>query len=113
MKDFYKQIYQDFSDDTKTTFYLNTGAILLIFLFLLGPMKSDGFTNMLARLLIVSLLSYSLHTNIMSSKALLNIDNIFVSPSLALVRNNFLLNVVFSFIMFLFIIYLLSGFTNY
>ena len=52
----YKKIYQGFCDDTKTTFYLNTFAILLIFLFLLGPMKTSGFMGYLIRMVIILLL---------------------------------------------------------
>ena len=110
MKDTYQQIYQGFCDNTKTSFFLNAFAILLIFLFLLGPMQTTGVTHVIARLLIISLLSYSLYTNVISSNSLLSIKSIFVNPSLAIVRNNFLLNVIFSLVIFVFVLYLLSGF---
>ena len=96
MKDAYQKIYQGFCDNTKTTFYLNASAIMLIFIFLLGPMQTYGFTNILIRLVIILILSYSLYMNIMSSKSLLDIENIFTNSSLAIVRNNFLLNSIFS-----------------
>ena len=88
MKDTYQKIYQGFCDNTKTSFYLNAFAILLIFLFMIGPMQTTGFTNIMARLLIISLLSYSLYTNVISSNSLLSIESVFVNPSLAIVRNN-------------------------
>ena len=110
MKDTYQQIYQGFCDSTKTSFYLNALAILLVFLFLLGPMQTTGITHVMARLVIISLISYSIYTNIVSSNSLLSIKNIFVNPSLAIVRNNFLLNIVFSLAMFMFVLYILSGF---
>ncbi len=109
MKDTYQKIYQGFCDNTKTSFYLNAFAILLIFLFMIGPMQTTGFTNIMARLLIISLLSYSLYTNVISSNSLLSIESVFVNPSLAIVRNNFFLNVAFSIMMFVFILYLIAG----
>ena len=109
MKDTYQKIYQGFCDNTKTSFYLNAFAILLIFLFMIGPMQTTGFTNIMARLLIISLLSYSLYTNVISSNSLLSIESVFVKPSLAIVRNNFLLNVAFSIMMFVFILHLITG----
>jgi len=109
MKDVTQKIYQGFCDDTKTSFYLNAGAILLIFLFMMGPLQSSGFTNIVARLIIIALLSYSLYINIISSNSLLNIESIFVNPSLAIVRNNFLLNVGFSLFLLVFVLYLLRG----
>ncbi len=110
MKDLTQKIYQGFCDDTKTSFYLNAGAILLIFLFMMGPLQSSGFTNIVARLVIIALLSYSLYITIISSNSLLNIESIFVNPSLAIVRNNFLLNVGFSLFLLVFVLYLLHGF---
>jgi hypothetical protein len=109
MKDTYQKIYQGFCDNTKTSFYLNAFAILLIFLFMVGPMQTTGITHTLARLLIISLLSYSLYTNVISSNSLLNIESVFVNPSLAIVKNNFLLNVAFSIMIFVFILHLIAG----
>ena len=109
MKDTYQKIYQGFCDNTKTSFYLNAFAILLIFLFMIGPMQTTGFTNIIARLLIISLLSYSLYTNVISSNSLLSIESVFVNPSLAIVRNNFLLNVAFSIMMLVFILHIITG----
>jgi hypothetical protein len=109
MKDTYQKIYQGFCDNTKTSFYLNAFAILLIFLFMVGPMQTTWITHTLARLLIISLLSYSLYTNVISSNSLLNIESVFVNPSLAIVKNNFLLNVAFSIMIFVFILHLIAG----
>lgn len=110
MKDAYQEIYQGFCDNTKTTFYLNAFAILLIFMFMMGPMQTSGFTEIIARALIITLLSYSLYTNIVSSNSLLNINSIFVNPSLAIVRDNYVLNIVYSLSILAFIMYLLYGF---
>ena len=110
MKDLTQKIYQGFCDDTKTSFYLNAGAILLIFLFMLGPLQTTGFTNIIARLIVVLLLGYSLYITMISSNSLLHIEGIFANPSLAIVRNNFLLNVGFSLFLLVFVLYLLYGF---
>jgi len=110
MKDVTQKIYQGFCDDTKTSFYLNASAILLIFLFMMGPFQTTGFTNIVARVIIILLLSYSLYINIISSNSLLHIESIFVNPSLAIVRNNFLLNIGFSLFLLVFVLYLLYGF---
>ena len=120
MKDTYQKIYQDFCNNTKSTFYINAIVILLVFIFIIVPSPSSdvtsslkpssSFTNILARLLIIGLLSYSLYTNIVSSNSLLDIDNIFTSPSLAIVRNNFLLNSLFSLLVLSFIVYIFYDF---
>ena len=120
MKEAYQKIYQDFCNNTKSTFYINALAILLVFLFIIVPSSSSdvasslkpssSFTNIIARLLVVGLLSYSLYTNLVSSNSLLDIDNIFTSPSLAIVRNNFLLNSVFSLLILSFIVYIFYDF---
>ena len=117
MKDTYQKLYQDFCNNTKSTFYINALAILIVFLFIILPTQSsqldsssNTFTNIFARLLIIGLLSYSLYTNIISSNSLLDIDNIFTSPSLAIVHNNFLLNSLFSLLIMSFIVYMLYDF---
>tara|TARA_R110002020_G_scaffold238575_4_gene451113 strand:+ start:284 stop:619 length:336 start_codon:yes stop_codon:yes gene_type:complete len=106
----YKKIYQGFCDDTKTTFYVNTFAILLIFLFLLGPMKTSGFMGYIIRVVIILLFSYSVYINVISSNSLLNIENIFFNSDLAIVRNNFILNILYIILLVIFIFYLFSGF---
>ena len=119
MEDAYQKIYQAFCNNTKSTFYINAVAILLVFLFIIVPSQSNDlpssyntstFTSILARLLIIGLLSYSLYTNIVSSNSLLDIDNLFTSPSLAIVRNNFLLNSIFSLLILSFIVYIFYDF---
>ena len=111
MKDTYQKIYQGFCDSTKKTFYVNAVAILLIFIFMMTPTESSSrFTNVIARMAIISLLSYSLYINIVSSKSLWDIESIFVNSNLAIVRNNFILNSVFSLSILAFIVFLVDGF---
>lgn len=106
----YQKIYQGFCNNTKTTFYLNASAILLIFIFLLGPVETSGFTNFMIRMVVLFILSYSLYVNIISSKSLFTIENIFTNSSLAIVRNNFLLNSTFSLFIFGLVVYLFLDF---
>lgn len=108
----YQQIYQGFCDNTKTTFYLNASAILLIFVFLFGPLQTDRFANILVRVLIIYILSYSIYINIISSKSLLDVENIFTNSSLAIVRNNFLLNSTFSLVILGLVVYLFVDIFN-
>ena len=103
----YQKIYKDFCDNTKKTFYLNALAIFLIFIFLVGPLQTSGFTNILIKILILYILSYSLYVNAISSKTLFDIENIFTKSNLEIVRNNFLLNSTFSLCLFGVIVYLL------
>ena len=110
MKDTYNKIYQEFCDNTKNTFYLNIVSILLIFLFILSPIKITGFIGLLLKLIIISILSYSLYITINSSNSLLDIDNIFTNPNLATVRNNYILNLVFSTVVGILIFYIIYGF---
>ena len=109
MKDTYKSIYNDFSEGTKNTFYLNIISIVLIFFFLLGPMKTNGITGGLIRLVIIITLSYSLYITISSSNSLLNIDNMFVNPNLASVRTNYFLNLFLCVSIGLLILYIFKG----
>ena len=120
MEDTYQKVYQALCNNTKSTFYIDAVAILLVFFFIIVPSQSNDlpssssntstFTLILARLLIIGLLSYSLYTNIVSSNSLLDIDNLFTSPSLAIVRNNFLLNSIFSLLILSFIVYIFYDF---
>ena len=112
MKDTYKSIYNEFSEGAKNTFYLNIISIVLIFFFLLGPMKITGITGGLIRLIIILLLSYSLYITINSSNSLLNIENIFVNPNLASVRTNYLLNLILCVSIGLLIMYIFYGIFN-
>jgi len=109
MKDTYKSIYNDFSEGTKNTFYLNIISIVLIFFFLLGPMKTNGITGGLIRLVIIITLSYSLYITINSSNSLLNIDSMFVNPNLASVRTNYFLNLLLCVSIGLLILYVFKG----
>lgn len=109
MKDTYKSIYNDFSEGTKNTFYLNIISIVLIFFFLLGPMKTNGITGGLIRLVIIITLSYSLYITINSSNSLLNIDSMFVNPNLASVRTNYFLNLLLCVSIGLLILYIFKG----
>jgi len=106
MKDTHTKVYQDFCDNTKITFYLNTVSILLILFFVIGPLKQEGLKHYIIQIIGIALLSYSLYINVVSSASLLEIKNMFVNPNLAIVRNNFALNTLFSIIVFLFIIYM-------
>lgn len=106
MNDTYTKLYQDFCDNTKVTFYLNSTSILLLFLFVIGPFKQTGFKNYLIQLAIILLLLYSLYINVISSSSLFEIKNLFINPDLAIVRNNFALNCLFTICIFLFIVYL-------
>ena len=112
MKDTYKSIYNDFSEGAKNTFYLNIISIVLIFFFLLGPMKTTGITGGLIRLIIMIILSYSLYITINSSNSLLNIENIFVNPNLASVRTNYILNIILCVSIGLLIMYFFYGIFN-
>ena len=109
MKDTYTKVYQDFCDNTKVTFYLNSISILLVFLFVIGPFKQTGFKNYLIQLAIILLLLYSLYINVISSSSLFEIKNLFINPDLAIVRNNFALNCVFTICIFLFTVYLFGN----
>lgn len=106
----HEKVYQTFCDNTKLTFYVNAFAILIIFICIIGPIQLSSFTNISIRFLLVALLSYSLYINIISSQSLWNIDNIFTNSNLATVRNNFLLNSVFSLFIFVFILYIIIDF---
>lgn len=100
-------LYQQFCDDTKMSFYLNILAIILIFVFLLREKKSN-----IARTIIIIIFGTCLLINIKSSYSLLewkNISNLFLNPSLAELRNNILLNLVYCVLVFIFIIYLIGG----
>lgn len=111
MESSYNSLYQKFCDDTKTSFYLNIGAIILILIFLIGKQRS--FTSHIARLIVILLLGICLYLNIKSSSSLLdrkNIGNLIFNPSLAELRNNLLLNIVYCILMFIFIVYLVGDF---
>jgi hypothetical protein len=104
-------LYQKYCDDTKISFYLNIGAIILIFIFLIGNQKS--FTSHIARLIVILLLGLCLYLNIRSSSSLLdwnNIGSLILNPSLAELRNNLLLNLLYCILMLIFIIYLVGDF---
>ena len=106
MKNTYTKVYQDFCDNTKVTFYLNSISILLVFLFVIGPFKQSGFKNYLIQLTIILLLLYSLYINVISSSSLFEIKDLFINTHLEIVRNNFALNCLFTICIFLFIVYL-------
>jgi len=102
--------YQTFCDNTKHTFFLNIFAIIFIFFFILGPYKLSGISNKIIKIIIISLLSYSLYINIISSNLLLNTKNLFVDPSLAIIKNNCLLNMLFCIVLIIFISTIISTF---
>lgn len=111
MESSYNSLYQKFCDDTKTSFYLNIAAIIIIFIFLIGNQKS--FSSHIARLIVILLMGLCLYLNIKSSSSLLdwnNIGGLLLNPSLAELRNNLLLNVLYCILMLIFIIYLLGDF---
>ncbi len=101
------EIYQDFCNNTKTTFYLNISALLLILVFLVSPLTISKANNILVKLFIVVILGYSLYLTIFSSYSLVNIDNFLYDASLGNVRTNFVLNLILCITMLYFIFYLI------
>lgn len=107
----FTNLYQKFCDDTKTSFYLNISAIIIIFLFL--RRKQNTFTSHIGRLITIILLGVCLLINIRSSSSLLdkkNIGSLLMNPSLAEIRNNLLLNCLHCILVFIFIVYLAGEF---
>jgi uncharacterized membrane protein YjdF len=105
MNNTYNAIYKEFSETTKHTFFFNIIAIILIFSFILGQTNTNGISGSLLKLLIITLLSYSLYTSITASNKLFNIDNFFVNPNLQDIRTNYLLNLLLCSIIGILIIY--------
>ena len=104
-------LYQKFCDDTKTSFYLNIVAIILIFVFLIGNQKT--YSSHMARLIIILLLGLGIYLNLKSSASLLNVNNmgdLLLNPSLAEIRNNLLLNLLYCVLVIIFIFYLVGDF---
>jgi len=111
MNSSFNNLYQKFCDDTKTAFYLNITAIILIFIFLMG--KQTSISSHIARLIVILLLFICIYLNLTSSASLLdwkNMGNLLLNPSLAELRNNLLLNIMYCILMFIFIVYLVGDF---
>lgn len=107
----FSNLYQNFCDDTKTSFYLNIAAIAIIFLLL--TRKQNTFSSHIGRLITIILLGVCLLINIRSSSRLLdwkNMGSLLLNPSLAEIRNNLLLNCVYCILVFIFIVYLVGEF---
>jgi len=107
----FSNLYQNFCDDTKTSFYLNIAVIILILIFL--TRKQNAFSSHIGKLIIIILLGACLLINIRSSSSLLdwkNIGSLLLNPSLAEIRNNLLLNCVYCILVFIFIVYLVGEF---
>ena len=107
----FSNLYQNFCDDTKTSFYLNIAVIILILIFL--TRKQNAFSSHIGKLIIIILLGACLLINIRSSSSLLdwkNMGSLLLNPSLAEIRNNLLLNCVYCILVFIFIVYLVGEF---
>ena len=107
----FSNLYQNFCDDTKTSFYLNIAAIAIIFLLL--TRKQNTVTSHIGRLITIILLVACLLINIRSSSSLLdwkNMGSLLLNPSLAEIRTNLLLNCVYCILVFIFIVYLVGEF---
>jgi len=107
----FSNLYQNFCDDTKTSFYLNIAAIVIIFLLL--TRKQNTFSSHIGRLITIILLGVCLLINIRSSSSLLdwkNMGSLLLNPSLAEIRTNLLLNCVYCILVFIFIVYLVGEF---
>ena len=105
-----QSIFQDYCDTTKTTFFLNITAILLIFIFILSPVKLIGYKQYIGKMLIVMLLGYSLYISVTSSYSLFSINDILENGSLGTAKYNLLLNALFCICLFIFIVYIVKYF---
>jgi len=100
-----KSIFQDFCDNTKTTFILNILAILMVFLTVLNPLNLSQFKQGIGKLIIIILLGYSLYITISSSYNLFNLKHLFNTSYLGTVRYNLLLNLVYCILIVCFAFY--------
>ena len=106
-----KAIY-DYSDKTKNVCSILTIALMLIIIFIISPFQLTGIKSGLLKLLIVSILGYTLYINFSAIKDLANVDGLFTKSSLFTIRNNVILSCIFSaFILFL-ALYVLSTLFN-
>jgi len=100
------ELYQDFCDKTKMTFYVNIVVIILIFLFILG--NFNVFFSTITKIIIIILFVFSLYITINSSFTIFNnTENILDISYLEQIKNNIILNVIYCIIIFFFIIYFL------
>ncbi len=106
----HQKIYQSFCDNTKITFYLVSTAIVFMWLGIIGPYSTNYTVQWLFRIIVITLLSYSMYIMLISSNSLLRIDNMFTNSNLANIRNNYILHIAYLFVIFLAILYLLYGF---
>ena len=106
-----KAIY-DYSDKTKNVCSILTIALMLIIIFIISPLQLTGTKSGLLKLLIVSILGYTLYINFSAIKDLANMNGLFTKPNLSTIRNNVILSCIFSaFILFL-ALYILTTLFN-
>ena len=107
MNDSSVNIFQNYCDSTKTTFFLNISAILLILLFIINPLNIVGYKQYIGKIMIVIILGYSLYVNIASSYSLFSINNMVENNYLGRAKYNILLNVICCILLFMFIMYIM------
>lgn len=101
-------MYQKFCNDTKSSYYLNILAILILLSFVVG--RKSSIVSNIAKGMIIVIFIIVIYLNISSSQVFFqwnNIGNVLLNPSLVELRNNLLLNIVYCLLILVFIAYLL------
>jgi hypothetical protein len=93
----HKNIFYNFSSNTKNVSFLTIAALLLLIIVFFIPLL-NSFLIFIGKIAALFLLGFALFLNLKSSNyATKNLKNLFVDPSMTNIRNNMLLNYLLSF----------------
>ena len=98
------KIFSTYNDNTKHICTINIVSFISI-LIVISPLNIHFLIKLLIKLLIITLLLYSVKINYHATKNLFNIDNIFSNSSLASIRNNMCISFFYTFLIFILAIY--------
>jgi hypothetical protein len=102
----------NYSDKTKNICSILTIILMLIIVFIISPFQLTGVKSGLLKLLIVSILGYTLYINFSAIKDLANINGLFTKSNLSTIRNNVILSCIFSAFILLLALYVLITLFN-
>ena len=97
----------NFSQDTKHVCVIIAIALFLTIVFVISPIQLTSWKLITGKITILIIIAYAIYSNFLSTQKVTNTtENLFKDDNLIFIRNNVLLNHLFSLVMVVLFIYI-------
>ena len=106
-----KNTFIEYANNSKNVSLYTTVSILLIFIFMISPLKNYSLTSKIFKLIIIIILGYSLYKNTIINYAFYKKTNVnFLNDEWNNIKTNILCSSLYSFFIFILLFYIIKTF---